>query len=95
MNVRLNRNDRHLLDCDFLASHHLEKDKTRDAVEIPRFLADVCVADLRQPLYHAVDRLVSKILRVAESSGHKYPDQTSADYFIFLPGYIAVWIQPG
>lgn len=95
MNVRLNRNDRHLLDCDFLASHHLENDETRDAVEIPGLLADISVADLRQLLHHAVDRLVGKILRVAEPFGHKYPDQTSADHFIFLPGYIAVWIKPG
>jgi hypothetical protein len=95
VNLGLGGDHRHHIDRDFLASRHLANDETRNAVEISGGLADVRVAKLRQPLYHAVDRLVGKILRVAESFGHKYPDQTSADYFILLPGYFGVWVKPG
>ncbi len=95
MNFRLCGHPWNVFDRDFLASHHLSNDVTRNTVEIPRRLADVCVLNLRQPLHHAVDRLVSQILRVAEASRHKYPDQTSADYFILLPGYFDVWVKPG
>jgi len=95
VNFRLGRNPWNFFDRDFLASHHLAKDVTRDAMEIPRGLADVSALNLRQLLHHAVDRLVRKILRIAEAFGHKYPDQTSADYFILLPGYFGVWVKPG
>jgi hypothetical protein len=95
VNLVLDRNHGHLFDRDFFAPVYLAKDETRDSMKITRGLADISVANLGQLLHHAVDRLVGKILRVAEPFGHKYPDQTSADYFIFLPGYIAVWIKPG
>jgi hypothetical protein len=64
-------------------------------VKVPRRLADVCVLNFSQPLHHAVDSLVGEIFPVAESPGHKYPDQTSANYLIFLPGCFAVWVEPG
>jgi len=65
---------RHHFNRDFPASIHLANDETSDAVEVTNRIADIRVADLRQLLHHAVDRLVGKILRVAESSGHEYPD---------------------
>jgi hypothetical protein len=92
---RLRGSHRNHLDRHFLASQHLANDETGDAVEIPDRVADVRVSNLRQPLHHAVDGFVGEILSVVETFRHKYPDQTGADYFIFLPGYFAVWIKPG
>ena len=65
---------RHHVDRDFPASVHLANNETCDAVEVTNGIPDIRVADLRQLLHHAVDRLVGKILRVAESFGHEYPD---------------------
>ena len=95
VNFLLEGGNRHLLDHDLFPPAHLADDKTRHAVEVPRRLADVCVSNLSQPLHHAVHRLVREIFRVAEPFRHEYPDQTSADYFIFLPGCFAVCIKPG
>ena len=95
MNFLLGRRPGDGFHRDLLAANHLEYDETRDPVKIFGGLTNVRVSNLRQLLHHAVDRLVGKILRVAESFGHKDPDQTSANYFIFLPGYFAVWVKPG
>ncbi len=95
VNLGFERRNRHYLDRDLFPSTHLAHDKTRHSVEVARGLADVSVSNLSQPLHHAIDRLVGQIFRVAESSRHKYPDQTSANYLIFLPGYFAVWVKPG
>lgn len=95
MNFSLGRRPWYVFHRDLLAANHLSNDETRDAVEIPGGLPNVRVSNLWQLLHHAIDRLVGKIFRIAESFGHKDPDQTSADYFIFLPGYFAVWVKPG
>jgi len=92
---RFERVFRHHFHRDFLSSNHLANDETRDAVEIPDWLADVCVANLRQLFHHAVDRLVAEVFSIAEAFGHEYPDQTRADNLVLLPGYFAVWVQPG
>lgn len=88
------RNRQHL-NRDLFSSTHLAHDETSHAVEVARRLTDISISNIRQLLHHAIHRLIGEIFRVAEAFRHKYPDQTSANYLIFLPGCFAVWVKPG
>jgi hypothetical protein len=64
-------------------------------VKIADRLANVSVANLGQLFHHTVDHGVTEVFRIAESFGNKNADQATADYFILLPGYFTVWVEPG